>query len=48
VEFFTGFFALHKLAERTLSRGIPVKIGVSSDEEIQAEAISARNMQDKD
>lgn len=37
-----------QLRELFLSRGIPVKIGVSSDEEIQAEAISARNMQDKD
>ena len=35
-----------KLRERFLSRGIPVKIGISADEEIQAEAISAQRMQD--
>lgn len=35
-----------KLREFFLSRGIPIKIGVSSEEEIQAEAFSARKMQD--
>jgi predicted HTH domain antitoxin len=35
-----------KLRELFLSRGIPIKVGVSSEEEIQAEAFSARKMQD--
>jgi predicted HTH domain antitoxin len=35
-----------KLREFFLSRGIPIKMGVSSEEEIQAEAFSARKMQD--
>ena len=35
-----------KLRDRFLSKGIPVKIGISSEEEIQAEAIAARKMQD--
>ena len=37
-----------KLRERFLSKGIPVKIGISSNEEIQAEAIAARKMKDND
>ena len=39
---------LEKLRERFLSRRIPVKIGISSDEEIQAEVAAAKNMQAKD
>lgn len=35
-----------KLRALFLSRGIPVKIGVISAEEIQAEASSAKSMQD--
>jgi predicted HTH domain antitoxin len=35
-----------KLREFFLSRGIPIKIGVSSEEEIQAEGFSAQKMQD--
>jgi predicted HTH domain antitoxin len=35
-----------KLREVFLSRGIPIKIGVSSEEEIQAEAFSAQKIQD--
>ena len=37
-----------KLREYFLSRGIPVKIGISSDEEIQAEAAAAEKMQADD
>lgn len=42
-------FNIHpvKLRERFLSMGIPVKIGVSSNEEVLAEAVSARKIQDK-
>ncbi|MBN1907842.1 MAG: hypothetical protein JW927_22390 [Deltaproteobacteria bacterium] len=36
-----------KLRERFLSMGIPVKIGISSNEEILAETVSARKIQDK-
>ena len=35
-----------KLREVFLSRGIPIKIGVSSEEEIQAEAFSAQKIRD--
>jgi hypothetical protein len=35
-----------KLREIFLSRGIPIKIGVSSEEEIQAEVFSAQEIQD--
>jgi predicted HTH domain antitoxin len=35
-----------KLREIFLSRGIPIKIGVSSEEEIQAEVFSAQKIQD--
>ena len=37
-----------ELRDRFLSRGIPVKIGISSNEEIQAVAVAARKMQDND
>lgn len=37
-----------KLRDRFLSKGIPVKIGILSDEEIQAEVAAARKMRDKD